>query len=106
MSFRVGNDGLWCARSLAPGFVGATLPVTLVRTTHAGFLESMRLFGVPPDHGCRLERAVAYTPERWHGLEQHPGLSRQGTFGRGFGVEMYYIILSDPNVPCVREPGR
>lgn len=55
----VWSDGslLWHA---VPGFVGAAQPVTIVRTTHPGFLESMRLFGVPAKHACRLE--------------EHPGL--------------------------------
>lgn len=42
-------------RRPVPGFVGAQTPVTVCRTTHPGFRESMRLFGVPSNHPSRLE---------------------------------------------------
>ena len=48
------TDGhfLW---HVAPGFAGSSQPVTICATTHSQFLESMRLFGVPANHPCRLE---------------------------------------------------
>jgi hypothetical protein len=48
------TDGasLW---HVAPGFAGSSWPVTVVCTSNEQFLESMRLFGVPQAHQCRLE---------------------------------------------------
>ena len=51
-----------------PGFVGTTLPLTLCRTTHPHFLESMRLFGVPENHPSRLERhgLAGFIGQEWY----------------------------------------
>ena len=46
------GGALW---HVVPGFVDGKRPVTIVRTTHPSFLESMRLFGVPDGHPSRLE---------------------------------------------------
>lgn len=45
-----------------PAFVGGMQSVTVVQTTHPEFRESMRLFGVPADHGSRLENHPGITP--------------------------------------------
>ena len=59
--------GLWLDTPflwhVVPGFAVTEDPLVICRTSHPEFLESMRLFGVPPDHPSRLEQ---------HGFDPHP----------------------------------
>lgn len=75
------DQGLWADTPYlwhaVPGFIGTTYPLTVCRSTHPGFCESMRLFGVDADHGCRLE--------------QHAGLSSKG--GGGFVGPGWFITV-------------
>ena len=71
-----------------PGFVGTTFPLTLCRTTHPHFLESMRLFGVADDHPSRLERhgIAGFVGKHWCiVLHSHSPL----------GVSRYQLLCAD-----------
>ena len=81
------TDGffLW---NVAPGFAGSSHAVTVCRTTHPEFCESMRLFGVPINHPSRLEEHGSILSDGYQG----PGWRIVVTGRSHVGVIQYRIL--------------
>ena len=85
------TDGffLW---NVVPGFVSSQ-PVTICRTTHTEFCESMRLFEVPPNHPSRLENHGSIRSDGFQGPQW-----RITVTGRSYVGVIQYRILDGANL--------
>ena len=85
------TDGffLW---NVVPGFVSSQ-PVTICRTTHTEFCESMRLFEVPLNHPSRLENHGSIRSDGFQGPQW-----RITVTGRSYVGVIQYRILDGANL--------